>query len=321
VTIDGGTNIRFEIKLVGPFGEEDVTGAANIIASDFDGMSLDNFFLYSDERLQTAETTLHAVYGSLDGRLSSDPIVVTVLPRLKVTGSHRWLPDQGFHELNAVVHDPLGLVDESNCSFDWDLDADGVFEYTGRGPVIFPGAIFYDHSLSLGTNRIIVRAETNDNPTRVDYDALTVIHESRHSQEPVSQCAYEPIVGDLLDGEGLDVVLTTEKANVGLIILIHGMDDTGESPWIQKLHNVIYDAVDPDPNIIIYDWRELADADYKKINLPDGELLELYDRDEAIGKVDDILKVRKAALGQGYLLASKIDELIDSWPSNTLCNI
>lgn len=312
VTIEGGTDISFEIKLVNDSGENDVTGAADLFASNLDGMNLNNFRLYTDEGLDTAETTISAYYDSSDGRVASDPILVSVLPQLTVTVNYEWLPDRGEHKLSAEVYDPAGLVDESDCSFNWDLGADGVVEYEGFGSVIYPGSVFYDHALSMGTNRILVRAETEENPKRVDYDEITVILESKHSQEPVSQSAYEPSVGDILDDEGFDAVLTSEKADVGLIVLIHGMDDTGESEWIQGLYAEIYEAIDPVPNIVIYDWHEMSDADYVKINLPDGELLEIYDRDEAFGIVDDILEVRKAGLGQGYLLASKIDKLIDS---------
>lgn len=241
------------------------------------------------------------------GRREAAPVEVTILPATpdyKVAATYSaagpsWLNNYTL-TCNATSTGPEGAALPQNVS--WDLNQDGAFDdATGTQAV---------HGYNAGqTVRIGVRAvwpQPGGPPQTASCYFFVTLDKTPVTGEPPRGKAQDAVAGSFLDSSGVPTApLAARKAN-GLVVITHGLNDTGTDPWLKEMCDAISIRLSGAmPNIAIYDWHEMADPgnngqqlnfeDVEKIR-PNGNaqgvvVADWIERQRQLGTVDKTAKI------------------------------
>ena len=113
--------------------------------------------------------------------------------------------------------------------------------------------------------------------------------------------------GSFLDASGLPFQFDAARVGVGLIVITHDLNETGDETWARNLAAAIEQRLPAGskPNILIYDWR--ADSDPTRINLDGIDLTHAVAGPEA----DAIIKAAKRLTYKYATTASKASKVVE----------
>lgn len=231
------------------------------------------------------------------GGRQTESVAITILPAplpYKVVTAYSLVGPPALTDYllscNAVTSSPEGAALAANVH--WDLDQDGTFDdHDG-----FLASQKYAAGKSV---RIGVRAEwpqAGAAPQVASSYFWVTMAKSPVTGEPPSGIALDALNGHFLDNEGMPTTPLASRKATGLIVLTHGLTGAGTNRWLIDMHDAIAARLSAaPPNMVIYDWNEMADPGSN-----DG-----YTGLQSI--LDALVKIRPNGAAQGVMLADWID--------------
>jgi pimeloyl-ACP methyl ester carboxylesterase len=211
------------------------------------------------------------------------------------------VPSVGFSYSCCRQVEPFLLWDLSasakgfsgTITFRWDTDGDGVFDdATGQ-----------DVSLvvqTYGRDLVGVKATDDAGHEAVRWQYVSI--EKKPVEEPLNQSAVDVLEGSFLSPNGGAYLPDAVKADVGLVVIVHGMCDSASSggpelSWPEAMGRAIQTRlVGQTPNVCLYDWSEMANPSHFDL----GTTLNC----NSVETVANLVAIRPYALAHGRILAN-----------------
>jgi hypothetical protein len=232
------------------------------------------------------------------GETKTASLAVAVEPNFSVSFASEehwvWEGDVWSVDFTPESSGPNGAA----TSYVWDLDGDGIFEFTSTETKVT--------RLRDGGSSYLIGVKAMDSQ---GHEAIA----RRYITLPKGTWAWwlqKPLqAADVLDGAFLDVagdpyVPNPARVNNGLIIITHGIFSRGDEQWLKDMVQAIQSrlAASP-PNVCIFDWKEMADPTLFRTGQATPE-------NAMLTKADDFLTIRTYGLTQGQVLADWVKRQI-----------
>lgn len=202
-------------------------------------------------------------------------------------------PHAGY-DFHADTRGPHGPALDANIR--WDFDNDGDFN-DGQGASA-------SHMFLFGKTYLIgVKAVDAAAATNTVYFYLTVNAQSATEDALACKPAVDITSGNLLNPQGDPTTPDAARAHKGLVVLTHGLNNTGRQEWLSDMAYAVGNRVGGEgANLCIFDWGEMADPtryNTAAARTMDGQSKALW--------LDDIIRIKPYGKAQGAVLANAIE--------------
>jgi uncharacterized delta-60 repeat protein len=238
----------------GPSSDVTATATWSIVGTSPPGTSIAAGHFTSGTPGTPTPVRIRATYSNADRTIKrSAEATVLISAGFAVDFRAVELPPEGPTARVALFPQAVGGV--SPIRYGWDVDNNGTFtdlpeEFPIWTLVTSGGSYLVGVKATDGTGAVATRGR------RVTLDKSPVPGQPRKGGSVRGL-----VGGDLLDRDGGAFQFDLSRRDTGLIVLVHGMTDSGKANWIQKMAVEIEKRLIPRPmpNILIYDWSENAD--------------------------------------------------------------
>ena len=174
-------------------------------------------------------------------------------------------------------------------TFRWDTDEDGLFDNES-------GQEIAHDILGIGQYLIGVKATDDMGHEAVRWQYVSI--EKKPADEPANRGAVDVLEGSFLSPNGGTYFPDPVKADVGLVLIVHGMCNSATSGWPQVMGQAIQTRLGAGqtPNVCLYDWSDMANPSHFGL----GTTLDC----NFVETVNDLPFVRPYALAHGRILAN-----------------
>ena len=195
------------------------------------------------------------------GNPGSDTLTVTYTPSV-LSASISLLSGSGELYINNTISFSANVSgDQGSMSYQWDLNGDGSFDDAASQQVS------YQYSTE-GTRLVQVRV-TDESHTALAKMFIMIGKPPVPNEPPTPPIPNVPgSARDPLNGTNAFIPDVSKKNN-GLIIIAHGMNTSSSSDWIAPMAKAITNKLGRStPNIMAWDWEDLAVVDADPISEP-----------------------------------------------------
>lgn len=161
------------------------------------------------------------------------------------TNAYRWhVTDPG-----TAVYGASGTV-----NYQWTLNGQ---------PISGQASASLDYRFIGAPGKMTLGLTATDSAGHTDADSRPAVFNRPGLNDPGEMYpAPDPVSGLFLDASGNPFSYDANKIHHGIVIVTHGLRETGKAAWLQELDNAIvnrlYTENRPVPNVAIFDWRDGA---------------------------------------------------------------
>lgn len=255
----------------------------------FSGNSLHAGFVRSRQYITITATYTHPGGGETE----TASLTLAIEPSFTVSftqSEHYYNPTFWTVDFSADSSGPNGAA----TTYTWDLDGDGVFgDKTGAN---------VSKLLNAGRSHLVgVKATDSQGNVAIAEHYVTTATSSWAFWADQPVLAVDVVAGAFRDVNGAPYVPDAGRANVGLIIIAHGLKDNSDG-WAQEMgRSIVAHFGAATPNVCLFDWRQMADPSRFDTGAS-GENLHDF--------LHDILNIEPYALAEGRILATWVNSQI-----------